>query len=210
MPIDTTFYSQSALRVARQLLGARLVRIQPDGIRLSGRIVETEAYTGNDDRASHAVRYKRTSRNAVMWHAPGIAYIYRNYGIHWLLNVVVEPAETPAAVLIRALEPIEGLDRMALNRFERGKADWTNGPARLTQAMGITGDLNQIDMTRVESGLWIEPDLVVPDSEVRTGPRIGLGQTPEPWRSVAWRWWIGNSPYVSARGDKSTRRQTIK
>ncbi len=191
------FYQRSALLVARDLLGARLVRMLPDGQRIAGRIVETEAYTGLDDLASHAGRHPRTSRNLPMWKSPGIAYVYQTRGIHWLLNAVAEPFDQPAAVLLRALEPLEGLDQMAANRPDRSLLEWTSGPARLTQALGVTGAFNEADLKSTGAGLWIEADQPVPDSVVRTGPRVGLGKTPEPWLSIPWRWWIHGSPYVS-------------
>src|SRR5450755_3677909 len=183
-PLDTDYYNRSALVVARDLLGARLVRILPDGTRLAGRIVETEAYSGPDDLASHARQHKRTPRNLPMWKAPGRAYIYFSRGIHWMLNVVVEPDDQPAAVLIRAIEPLEGLDTIARHRPDSKPLEWTSGPARLTRALSITGALNEADMTSTAAGLWIEPDQPIADSLVRTGPRIGLGKTPEPWYSI--------------------------
>lgn len=200
-PIPVEFYARSALVVARELLGARLVRILPDGSRLSGRIVETEAYSGLDDMASHG-RSKRTKRSAPMWDVPGRAYIYFTYGMYWMLNVVAEPVDYPAAVLIRAIEPLEGLDIMRQQRSDRKMAEWTSGPARLVIALTITGALNTADMTRTDSGLWIEPDETIPDSLVRTGPRIGLGKTPEPWFTIPWRWWVAGNPYVSAGSGK--------
>jgi len=195
-PVSTQFYNRPATVVARELLGARLVRILPDGSRLSGRVVETEAYTGLDDMASHG-RHKRTPRNLPMWKAPGIAYIYLSRGIHWMLNVVAEPADQPAAVLVRAIEPLEGLDIIARNRAPAERLLWTSGPARLTSALSITGALNEADITATVSGLWIEADQAIPDALIRTGPRIGLGKTPEPWLSIPWRWWVGGNPYVS-------------
>lgn len=200
-PLSIEFYNRPATVVARQLLGARLVRILPDGSRLAGRIVETEAYTGIDDMASHG-RHKRTPRNLPMWKAPGIAYVYLSRGIHWMFNVVAEPADQPAAVLIRAIEPLEGLDVIARNRPNRDRLLWTSGPARLTSALSITGVMNEAEVTTTTAGLWIEADQRIPDVLVRTGPRIGLGKTPEPWFSIAWRWWVGGNLYVSVGSGK--------
>jgi DNA-3-methyladenine glycosylase len=182
--------------VARELLGARLVRVEPGVGRIAGRIVETEAYTGHDDLASHG-RLRVTPRNAPMWEESGHAYIYKSRGIHWVLNAVVEPVGQPAAVLLRALEPLEGLETIAMRRPGRERMEWTSGPARLAQALGITGALNRVDLTIPGSTLWIEPDLAIPDAEVRTGQRIGMGKTPEPWYSMPWRFWIAGNPYVS-------------
>lgn len=182
--------------MARDLLGARLVR-EIGGQRVSGRIVETEAYTGRDDLASHA-RRGRTPRNLPMWEAPGYAYVYLTYGMHWLLNVVCEPEGHPAAVLIRAVEPLEGLALIAEHRAGVPQKNWTNGPARLTKALCINAADNRVDMTTPHSRLWLEAGTPIPESQVQTGARVGLGKAvPEPWFSLAWRWWVADNPHVS-------------
>ncbi len=195
---DQAFYSRPALEVARALLGARLVRQPPCGERVSGRIVETEAYTGLDDLASHG-RHRQTPRNAPMWGPPGRAYVYLSRGIHWMLNAVAEPEGQPAAVLIRAVEPLEGLDFMATRRVGRHHLEWTSGPGRLAAAFDVTRALNSADLTAPHVGLWIETDVAIPDAQVRTGPRVGMGKTPEPWYSVPWRFWVAGNPHVSGR-----------
>ena len=200
-PLPPSFYAQPTLTVARQLLGARLVRVLPDGRQLSGRIVETEAYTGLDDLASHG-RAKPTKRNAPMYGPPGRAYVYFTYGNYWMLNVVTEPEGQPAAVLIRAVEPLEGLDEIAARRPGRDPLEWTSGPAKLVLAFGISGNMNTADLTTPDAGLWIEPDETVPDTDVRTGPRIGLNTTPEPWLSLPWRFWVAGNAYVSRGSGK--------
>lgn len=193
--LDSTFYAQEATTIARDLLGATLVR-QINGQRITGRIVETEAYRSLDDHASHG--RARTERSQPMWGAPGHAYVYLIYGMYWLFNVVCEPVDHPAAVLIRAVEPLEGLDRMADHRPGRPPREWTNGPGRLALALNITGDHNTVSLTDTAAGLWIEAGDPVPEEQVRTGPRIGLGQhVPEPWLSMPWRWWVAESAYVS-------------
>jgi DNA-3-methyladenine glycosylase len=194
--LSPSFYARPTLAVARDLLGARLVRVLPGGARLSGRIVETEGYTGLDDLGSHG-RRKVTKRNAPMYGPPGRAYIYFTYGNYWMLNVVTEPEGQPAAVLIRAIEPLEGLDEMAARRPGRAPEEWTSGPAKLVLALGIDGGLNTADMTTVEAGLWIEPDIEVAGDDVRTCPRIGLNTTPEPWKSLPWRFWLAGNRFVS-------------
>ncbi len=175
------FYARPTLTVARELLGARLVR-RLDGIRLSGLITETEAYIGEEDLGCHA-RSGKTRRNAVMYGPPGHAYVYFTYGMHWCLNVVTEAVGFPAAVLIRAILPLEGLE--ILEQRRRGRD--LNGPAKLTQALGVDGTLNGADLCTPASGLWIETGQAVPDADVRTTPRIGLNSTPEPWKSIPWR-----------------------
>lgn len=189
------FYNRNACQIARELLGTRLVRVI-NGQRVSGMIVETEAYR-EGDAASHA-HNGRTPRNTPMWETPGLTYVYLTYGMHWLLNAVVESENAPAAVLIRAIEPIEGLDIIAENRQGRPPREWTNGPARMTAALSINIKQNQIDLTTKTDGLWIEAAESISDSEVCTGARIGLGKNvSEPWLSMPWRWWIKDNPHVS-------------
>ncbi len=192
--LPRAFYDRPTLAVARDLLGCVLVR-QLDGQHLAGRIVEVEAYIGQEDGACHA-RAGRTARNAVMFGPPGHAYVYFAYGMHWLLNVVTEGPEQPAAVLIRALEPLHGLERIAARRAGRARHEWTSGPARLTRALAIDGTLNGADLT-VPGEIVIEAGDAVPQAAIRTGPRIGVAYAPEPWRSQPWRFWLADSPDVS-------------
>jgi DNA-3-methyladenine glycosylase len=194
MALPQEFYNRDARSVARELLGAILVR-RLDAVRISGRIVEVEAYRPGD-LASHARRGK-TPRCAPMFEAPGLAYVYLTYGMHWLINAVCEPEEQPAAVLIRAIEPITGEQVMAGNRPGRPRKQWTSGPAKLTQAMAITDVQNRANLMSVESSVWIEAGEPVPDDAVSIGPRIGMGTVPEPWYSMPWRWWISDNPFVS-------------
>jgi DNA-3-methyladenine glycosylase len=119
-----------------------------------------------------------------------------------MLNIACEPEGTPAGVLIRAVDPLEGLPTIQANRPERKPLEWTSGPARLTMAFGVTLALNRLDMTTPTGGLWIEADQLIPDAQVRTGPRIGLGKVPEPWFSMAWRWWVGGNLNVSVGSGK--------
>ena len=181
------FFSRPAPLVAPELLGCLLVRCW-EGERLAGVITEVEAYQGVEDQACHA-RSGKTARNAVMFGEPGMAYVYFTYGMHWMFNIVCEPEGLPAAVLIRAIRPVEGLAAMCRLRPNLAdKPDWLNGPAKLTQALAINKDWNGVDMCSAEGGLWIESGVSVPAEEVRTTPRIGLGNTPEPWLSKPWRW----------------------
>lgn len=200
-PLPRSFYLPSALDVARRLLGMRLVRVLPNGARLSGRIVETEAYSGIDDLASHG-HGRRTPRNLPMYGPPGHAYVYFTYGNYWLLNAVAEPEGEPAAVLIRAIEPLEGLDEMAARRPGRDIYEWTSGPGKLVLALGVNGADNTLDLTTTANNLWIEPGDPVADEQVRTGPRVGMGKTPEPWYSIPWRWWEAGNLFVSKGSGK--------
>jgi DNA-3-methyladenine glycosylase len=178
------FYNRPTLTVARELIGARLVRIL-DGVKLVGLITETEAYISQRDLACHA-KAGLTLRTAPMFGEPGHAYVYFTYGNHWMLNAVTEREGFPAAVLIRAIQPIEGADIMLERRLGRD----TFGPGKLTQALGITKSENQADLTGTASGLWIEAGVQVPNSRVTKGPRVGLNNTPEPWLSKPWRFLV--------------------
>ena len=175
------FYARPTLKVARELIGARLVRIL-DGVKLVGLITETEAYISEKDLACHA-RVGVTPRTRVMFGEPGHAYTYFTYGNHWMFNVVTERAGFPAAVLIRAIQPLQGVDVM----MERRQGRDTFGPGKLCQAMGIGKGENGVDLTETTSGLWIEAGLPVPNKIVTKSPRVGLNNTPEPWLSKPWR-----------------------
>jgi DNA-3-methyladenine glycosylase len=184
--LSRDFYNRPTLTVARELIGARLVRIL-DGVKLVGLITETEAYIGEEDLACHA-KAGRTPRTAVMYGPPGHAYIYFTYGNHWMLNAVTEQEGFPAAVLIRAIQPVEGVEIMSARRSGRD----TFGPGKLTQAMGITKNENMVDLTVAGNGLWIEAGGSVPDKSVTVGPRVGLYSVPEPWKSIPWRFKVRN------------------
>jgi len=183
-PLPRKFYNRPTLTVARELLGARLIHIS-NGIKLVGLITETEAYVGEDDLACHA-KAGRTIRTDPMYGPPGHAYIYFTYGNHWMLNAVTEREGFPAAVLIRAIQPIEGVEVM----MERRQGRDTFGPGKLTQALGITKSQNYADLTEPDSSLRIEAGILVPDKSVTIGPRVGLNKTAEPWLSMPWRFLV--------------------
>lgn len=185
-PLPVDFYNRPTLSVARELLGARLVRIL-DEQQLAGEIIETEAYIGESDRGCHA-RAGKTARTAVMYGRAGIAYVYFTYGMHWMLNAVTEEEGFPAAVLIRAIRPLEGVE--IIHHRRRGRD--TQGPAKLTQSLGIDGDLNGHDLTRFNPELWIEAGKPIPDERVTIGPRVGLYSVPEPWKSRPWRFTVNS------------------
>lgn len=183
-PLPRKFYNRPTLTVARELIGARLVRVS-EGIKLVGLITETEAYIGETDLACHA-KAGRTPRTAVMYGPPGHAYVYFTYGNHWMLNAVAEREGFPAAVLIRAIQPVEGEEVMSARRQGRD----TFGPGKLTQALGITKSENGVDLTVANQSLWIEAGPSVPDENVTIGPRVGLNTVPEPWFSKPWRFLV--------------------
>jgi DNA-3-methyladenine glycosylase len=178
------FYDRPTLAVARELLGARLVRIL-DGELLAGVITETEAYIGETDLGCHA-KAGKTKRNAVMFGPPGHAYVYFTYGMHWMLNAVTEREDFPAAVLIRAIRPAEGIDTILARR----KGGDTLGPAKITQALGIDRLQNSTDLCSREAELWIEAGEPVAETSVMVGPRVGLFTVPEPWKSIPWRFQV--------------------
>jgi DNA-3-methyladenine glycosylase len=182
--LPRSFYNRPTLTVARELLGARLVRIL-DGRRLVGLITEAEAYVGQEDLGCHAHSGK-SARNAIMFGPPGHAYVYFTYGMHWMLNAVTEREGFPAAVLIRAIRPVEGVEVISARREGHG----TDGPAKLTRALGIDRALNGVDLCGPAAGLWIEAGPPAPDGDVATGPRVGLYTVPEPWKSIPWRFRI--------------------
>ncbi len=183
--LSQEFFTRDTLAVAREMLGKRLVRVS-GGQRIAGLITETEAYRGEEDLACHA-RAGRTLRTAVMYGPAGFAYVYFTYGKHWLLNVVTEPAGYPAAVLIRGIDPVEGVDQIAARRAGRPRSEWTNGPGKLCQALNITGTQNGLDMIAPAAELFIETGDSIPDRQIITGPRVGINSVPEPWRSIPWR-----------------------
>jgi DNA-3-methyladenine glycosylase len=185
------FYNRPVTLVARELLGMRLVR-NLEGQLVSGIITETEAYDGMQDLACHA-RVGKTNRNSVMFGPAGQTYVYFTYGMHWCLNVVTGEIDYPAAVLIRAIDPQEGQSVIANNRPNVAVKNWTNGPAKLTKALQIDRMQNGIDITTSKNHLWIEKGSKVAEDRVKTGARIGLSKTPEPWRSIPWRFWFDSS-----------------
>jgi DNA-3-methyladenine glycosylase len=183
------FYARPTNVVARDLLGQIAVTDLQEGV-TAGRIVETEAYLGADDPASHAARL-RNGRVAVMWGEPGIAYVYRSYGIHAMLNVVAKPNGETGAVLIRALEPIAGLDLMRQRRGLESERLLCSGPGKLCQGLGISLDMHGTDL--VTSGeLWIAEG--EPVAAVSVSGRIGITRGQE----HPWRYWVKGSPFVSA------------
>jgi len=176
-----------ALEAAKQLLGCKLVHQTPEGI-TSGTIVETEAYT-SEDPASHTFR-GQTKRNKVMFGPAGYAYIYFTYGMHYCFNIVTGPIGSGQGVLIRALEPVDGIELMKARRGMNDERQLTNGPAKLVQAMGITK--SDYGANLLDSGkLRVEPG--IKPKKVTQTTRIGIGQAVD----HPWRFYTTGNPYVS-------------
>jgi DNA-3-methyladenine glycosylase len=186
--IARSFYNRPALQVARELLGTRLVRVDK-GRRIAGIILETEAYRGEQDLGCHC-RAGRTPRTQVMYGSPGHAYVYFTYGMHWMLNFVVEEEGFPAAILIRAIQPVEGENLIAERRGSQPHSRWTDGPAKLCQALDIDKRFNGADLCAPQARLFVEYGHSIPDARVTTGPRVGLNTVPEPWKSIPWRFLV--------------------
>jgi DNA-3-methyladenine glycosylase len=199
LPIE--FYLRTdVVQVARDLLGKVLVT-QLEGKLTAGIITETEAYRAPDDRACHAWNNRRTARTEVMFQRGGRAYIYLCYGIHHLFNVVTGPEDDAQAVLIRALEPLEGIEWMLERRKMqlRKPADLsrlTTGPGALSQALGLHKDYSGLDFYEEDTPFWIEDSEVSPPAEaIAAGPRIGVEYAGE-CAAWEWRFWLRDSPFV--------------
>lgn len=186
--LDRKFYDRSTLKVAKELLGKYLV-VQKNGSFLSGKIVETEAYIGFKDPASHAYR-GMTPRNEVMFGDPGHAYVYITYGMHHCLNLVTEKRGYPAAVLIRALEPSDGIDLMKRRRGFYKLRDLTNGPAKLCQAFDIDRKLNGMDLCLDD--IYVEDRREVV-KRIGSSPRIGIKEG----KRRNWKFYIEDNEFVS-------------
>jgi DNA-3-methyladenine glycosylase len=192
-PLGREFYTRPAVTVARELLGCVLVHRVPGGALAAGRIVETEAYVGESDRASHA-RAGRTARNAVMYGPPGHAYVYFVYGMHDMFNVVCQHRGCPEAVLVRALSPVHGTDTMRHRRGIESVRDLARGPGRLCRALGITRAHNGADLCR--STLWIAHGELRSDERVRRSARIGVDYAGPHARRLL-RFYVEDDPHVS-------------
>jgi DNA-3-methyladenine glycosylase len=190
--LPQSFYARETETVARELLGAILVCRTGEGV-TSGRIVETEAYLGEHDLACHAAA-GRTTRTDPLYGEPGTAYVYFIYGVHWCFNAVTRAVGLPSAVLVRAVQPIDGVELMRTRRAAAVRdVDLTNGPGKLCQAMGIDGGHNRLALQRPP--IQILRARPVPDRDVEITPRIGITQCAD-WPL---RWVIAGNPYLSRR-----------
>ncbi len=194
------FYTRAdTLLVARELLGKLLVVPAKDGARVSGLIVETEGYMGPEDRAAHSFNNRRTARTETMFAEGGRVYVFFVYGMHHQFNVVTNTEGTPHAVLIRALEPVEGVELMRERRAVAGDKNLTNGPGKLCKALSIDRSFNGEDIVRSQR-VWIEDaGRKIRNSAIARGPRIGIDYAGE-YIQKPWRFWIKDNPYVSRKG----------
>jgi len=192
------FYAENTVEIARNLLGKILVRRLEDGTLLAGRITETEAYIGRCDKACHAYNYRRTARTETLFAPPGHAYVYLIYGMYHCLNFVTEPEGEPAAVLLRAIEPIAGIETMQRLRYgdkpltAYRRAHFLDGPGKVCQALGLTRRENGLDLTGNTLFLCDSPADIglpcpgLPPERVWIGPRVGIDYAEEardfPWR----------------------------
>jgi len=191
------FYTRTnVLTIARHLLGKLLVVPDENGKRLSGKIVEVEAYRGPEDRASHAYGGRRTKRTETMYQTGGMAYVYFVYGMYNQFNVVTNVADIPHAILVRGLEPVEGIEVMRERRHSHPDRNLTNGPGKLCAAMGIDRKLDKADLLGDE--VWIEEFEKVAASKISKGPRIGIDYA-EAWIEKPWRFWIKGNEWVSRK-----------
>jgi DNA-3-methyladenine glycosylase len=188
--LPRSFFERPSLVVAPDLLGHVFVRAEPDGTRLRARIVETEAYDEGDP-ASHSFRGP-SPRTEVMFGPPGFLYVYFTYGMHWCMNVVTDVGGRGSAVLLRAAEPLDGLDAMRDRRVARADRDLLAGPARWTKAFGIDRTHDGADLVRGDT-IWIERGVPVPPERIGVTERIGLTLA----RERQWRFVDRGSPFLS-------------
>ena len=184
------FYELPTLELTEKLLGKIFVHVLPGNIHLKGRIVETEAYLGTGDEACHAWRGK-TARNRIMFQSPGTLYVYFTYGNHYLLNIVSEPETIAGAVLIRAMEPVEGELFMEEQRKTCQRTNLMSGPGKLTQALAIDSRSNGKNLFNEE--FFVENAPPLPENLIGTSTRVGISKS----RELLWRKFVLNNPHVS-------------
>jgi DNA-3-methyladenine glycosylase len=201
MKLGREFYERSdTIGVARELIGKLLVVSNENGERVSGMIVETEAYLGETDRAAHSYGGRRTPRNEMTYAAGGHAYVFFIYGMYFQFNIVTGAKDSPHVVLIRAVEPVEGVETMQMRRLAKNPAakmplkNLTSGPGKLCIAFGITRDLNGADLC--DDAIWLEEFRAFSDDEIESGKRIGIDYAGEDAENP-WRFWLKRNQFVS-------------
>jgi DNA-3-methyladenine glycosylase len=203
MKLSREFYLRSdTLQIAQDLIGKLLVVPDETGERVSGMIVETEAYLGEIDKAAHSFGGRRTARNEITYAAGGHAYVFFIYGMYFQFNVVCGPKDSPHVVLIRALEPVEGVEIMRERRLRKNPnakmpdKNLTSGPGKLCIALDINRRLNGADLT--EDKIWLEDYRAFAGAEMEIGKRIGIDYAEE-FAEKPWRFWLKNNGYVSKK-----------
>ena len=187
------FTRTDTLRVARDLLGKLLVVPTPSGRRVSGMIVETEAYLGEIDKGAHSYGGRRTARNEIMYSEGGHVYVFFVYGMYYQLNFVTGQIDHPHAILIRAVEPVEGIETMRERRGVMKDKNLTSGPGKLCIALGVDRSFNGADA--VGERIWLEEYRDLKKSEIVTGPRVGIDYAEE-FVDMPWRFWVKGNEFV--------------
>lgn len=197
MKLTREFYlRENTLEIARELLGKLLVVPTESGDRIAGMIVETEAYLGDTDKACHSYNNRRTKRTETMFSIGGTAYVTLIYGMYFQFNIVTGAIDSPHAVLIRAVEPVENIEIMRERRGAMKDTNLTSGPGKLCTAFGINAGFKNSDL--LGEKIWLEDFQIVENSEVANGKRIGIDYAEE-FAEKPWRFWMQNNSYVSRK-----------
>lgn len=195
--LQREFYLRNnTLQIAREILGKTLVVPTESGQRVSGNIVEVEAYLGEIDKASHAYNGRRTPRNEITYDIGGKVYIFFIYGMYWQLNIVTNLAEIPHVILIRAVEPLEGIEIMRERRGKMKDQNLTSGPGKLCIAFGIDRSFNGEDL--LGDKIWLENGDNISENQIESGKRIGIDYAQE-FAEKPWRFWLKGNQFVSRK-----------
>lgn len=201
--LSREFYlRENTLQIAQDLIGKLLVVPTENGTRVSGMIVETEAYLGEIDKAAHSYKNRRTARNEITYEIGGHVYVFFIYGMYFQFNVVVGAKDSPHVVLIRALNPVEGAEIMRERRLQKNPTakmpdkNLTSGPGKLCIALDIKRELNGEDL--LENKIWLEDYKIFSSDEIKIGTRIGIDYAEE-FAEKPWRFWVKNNPFVSKK-----------